>query len=52
MNPDPPAWALDLMADIGRINARLARIEGGLVLGGFLAGLVVTGLSVISRWGM
>jgi hypothetical protein len=39
---DVPGWAVDLMRAFGRVDARLARLEGGLVLAGFLVGILVT----------
>ena len=40
---DPvPAWAAGWDDRLDRIDSRLSRIEGGLVLAAFLVGLIVT----------
>jgi len=38
---DVPGWAVDLMRAFGRVDSRLARLEGGLALAAFLVGILV-----------
>lgn len=37
----PPAWAQDLADDVADMRQRLSRIEGGLLLAGTIATLIV-----------
>ncbi len=50
MGEDVPVWALALSNDVAAISARLGRIEGGIVVVGFLVPFIVTvGVAIFGR---